>query len=218
MRLLIVGEHVGKGIDEERPIYRGTYRDRPYYCDQLGEDHEVNKAFFWFIESGREHADSDLDFVSDLSKATSLVLAYNCYSGKEFDLVEAIIGDEKPLAGEEFLGYDLSRGFFNSLLWYGLDICYRQTAGWDSAREDLLRLIQPLVCLVERYFKPKLNANGLFDDYSTARWCLECMTSIQTICPDWFESGENNYEVVGLHRVKVEQPEQAEQLEEAVTV
>ena len=47
--------------------------------------------------------------------------------------------------------------------------------------------------LVERHFKPLLNTNGLFDDYKTAKWCLDCMASIQTICPDWFESGENTF-------------------------
>ncbi len=209
MRLLIIGEPVGKGIVKKRPTYRGTYRDRPYFCDQFGEDHEVNKAFFWFIQQGKEDASNDLDIVCDLGKAKELAIAYKSYTGQEFEIVEATLGDEQPSVGRQFLGYDLSRGFFNSLLWYGLDICYHRMGGWDSEREDLLRLIQPLICLVEQHFKPKLNANGLFDDYKTAKWCLDCMASIQTICPDWFESGENNFEVVGLHRVKVEQAEPA---------
>lgn len=209
MRLLVIGEPVGKGIPKKRPVYRGTYRDRPYYCDQFGEDHEVNRAFFWFIQNGREETANDLDIVQDLGRAREIAAVYKRYAGQEFEVIEVTLENEEPSAGEQFLGYDLSRGFFNSLLWYGLDICYDRMGGWDSERADLLRVIQPLVCLVEHYFKPRLNANGLFDDYKTAKWCLDCMTSIQTICPDWFESGENNFEVVCLHKVKVERAELA---------
>src|SRR5438552_1997355 len=157
MQLLIIGEPVGRGIGKERPVYRGTYRDRPYYCEQFGEEHEVNKSYFWFIEKGREDVGSSLDVldvVHDLEGAKRLAVAYRCYAEQEFDVVEVTSGNEAPSVGEQFLGYDLSRGFFNSLLWYGMDICYHRMGGWDGQREDLLRLIQPLVCLVEHHFKP----------------------------------------------------------------
>ena len=116
MRLLKIGEPVGKGIPKKRPIYRGTYRDRPYYCDRVGEDHEVNKAFFWFVQNGREAKANDLDIVHDLGRAKEIALAYKHHAEQEFEVIEVTLEGEEPSAGEHFLGYDLSRGFFNSLL------------------------------------------------------------------------------------------------------
>ncbi len=202
MRLLIVGETVGRGLFQEESAYRGTYRDRPYYCETLADDHEVNQAFFWFIRHNDGAAEPEV--VRDLKKALHLVNVYKEHAGQEFEIIELVTGIEQPQAGKQFLGYDLSRESFNSLLWYGLEVCYRSTGGWDSEREDILKLLQPLVCLIEHHFKPKLNANGLFNDYATAKACLDCMSAIQTICPDWFESGENTFEVVGLYRVDTE--------------
>jgi hypothetical protein len=199
MRLLILGEPVGALSTLERPQYRGTYRDRPHYCEQFPEDHEVNQAFFW---STQRIDDEEYDIVHDLEKAMWLIGAYKENTGQEFDIVEVTKGEELPAVGTQFLGYDLSREFFNSLLWYGLEICYLNTGAWDQEREDLMRLIQPLVCLIEHHFKPMLNANGLFGQYVPAKNCLDCMAAIQTICPDWFESGENTFEVVGLHKVE----------------
>src|SRR5438105_1264840 len=106
MRLLIVGKPVGRGIAEERLKYRGTYRDRPYYCDQFSEDHEVNKAFFWFIQNGREGADNELDVVFDLRRAKALAAVYKRYTDQEFEVVEVTSGAESPSAGKQFLGYD----------------------------------------------------------------------------------------------------------------
>ena len=59
---------LGKNYPRNAPNYRGTDRVLPYHCDELPDEHEANKAFFWFIEEGGE-----LGVVHDLSKAKWLV-------------------------------------------------------------------------------------------------------------------------------------------------
>ena len=203
MRLLALGQAAGRSGGGANGSYKGTYRDRPHYADEFPDDHPVNQAFFWSIQKDPRLSEEEveLDAMRNLTKAKGLIATYKWHTGEEFDLVEVTRGNEQPEAGGEFLGFDLSRGIFNSLLWYGLEVCYQQPGAWDAEREDILRLIQPLVCLVEAYYKPRLNANGLFED---AQSCLDCMTSIQTIGPDWFESGENNFEVVGIYKISTE--------------
>src|SRR5215472_4294200 len=98
------------------PHYRGTYRAHPTCCEGLPEDSEINKLFFWFLEEGGE-----LGVVHDLSKALRYVELLNAYplpGYSHFEVVEVTGGDEAPQVGGELLGFDVSSGYNNSLLWW----------------------------------------------------------------------------------------------------
>lgn len=189
MNLLILGGKAS-GYSEGNPSYRGTYRAHPYYCDQFPESHEVNQVFLWFIEEGGE-----LGVVHDMEKARNLVELYRKCTGEQFEVVEVTTERDPPFVGTDFLGFDLSCGFNNSLLWWGLDL---QRQGHQM--KDNERVLNPLLRLVEEFFRPKLNSNGLFADCDTAAFCLECMTALQKIRPGLFE-GNGEYEVVGVYKL-----------------
>src|SRR5439155_26446134 len=101
----------------QNPLYRGTYRSHPTHCDALPDDHEINKLFFWFLEEGGE-----LGVVHNLSKALRFAELLNSYfAGRQhFEVIEATEGDSTPESGGALLGFDLSAGYNNSLLWWGL--------------------------------------------------------------------------------------------------
>ena len=67
----------------------------------------------------------------DLDKARDLVRVYRQHAKQEFELLEGTRDQAEPVAGKQFLGYDLSRDLFNSLLWYGLEICYQVGGAWN---------------------------------------------------------------------------------------
>ena len=110
MNLLILGKT--RHPEYVSLSYRGTSRFNPCYCEGLPEDHPANRAFFWFVDEGGE-----LGVVHDLAKARNLVALYKALDPPQsFEIVEAIVGDEPPALSGEFLGFDLSCGFNNSLI------------------------------------------------------------------------------------------------------
>ena len=187
-RLLILGTNVIDGYDH----YKGTYRTSPYYVEELPEDSEVNKLFFWYIGDGDE-----LEIISDINKAKKIVELYRNLSPPQlFEVVRVLELNEIPPENEEFLGYDLSCGYYYSLLSWALDI---ENKGEEEDR--VLKQISPLLNLVKKNFKPLLNKNCLFDDAETAKFCLECLMALQDIRPGLFENEEALFEVVGLSKV-----------------
>jgi len=187
-RFLIFGINMIDGYDH----YKGTYRTSPYYVDELPEDSEANQIFLWYIGTGDE-----LEFINDIDKAKKIVEVYkNLTPPQIFEVVRVLEVNESPPENEEFLGFDLSCGYFYSLLSWGLDI---ELEGEEEDR--LLKQISPLMDLVKKHFKPLLNKNSLFDDSETAKFCLECLMALQDIVPGLFENEEVIFEVIGLSKV-----------------
>lgn len=69
---------------------------------------------------------------------------------------------------------------------------YRTTPLW---------VLQPLLHLTKHFFQPRLDRSGLFDGYDTARFCLECMLTMQHFRPMLWENEEERFDVVGIWRV-----------------
>lgn len=155
--------------------YRGTFRRAPGYFENLPEDHEANGLFLWFLQEGGE-----LGIVHDRQKARRLRdFCNSCGSGGKFELVEVTDGEKGPFFGEEFLGFDLSQGLNNSLLWAGLD---RQVPG------DPGLPIRVLTNTIFRLFSKELNSNGLFSTFETAMQFRASLVALQALEPNLFES------------------------------
>jgi hypothetical protein len=187
-RFLILGTNIVEGYDQ----YKGTYRTSPYYVEEFPEESEINQLFLWYIGT-----DEELEIISDIEKAKKIVELYkNLTPPQIFDVVRVLEVNEPLPENEEFLGYDLSCGYYSSLLSWGLDI---DNEGEEEDR--LLKQISPLISLVKKHFKPLLNKNSLFDDSETAKFCLECLMALQDIVPGIFENEEVIFEVIGLSKV-----------------
>jgi hypothetical protein len=78
---------------------------------------------------------------------------------KNYELLEAVDGNRSPSLRGDFLGYDLSQGLNNSLLWWGLK------AKADKIDDDPVLL---LASTVFPFFAQQLNRHGLFSDMGTA--------------------------------------------------
>lgn len=189
--------------DSKLPFYKGTYRTSPNYHDELPETHEVNQHFLWFCE---QTEGDDYFVVRDLEKAKSLVKAYsNLPQPERFDIIEITEGQVFTASQKsEFLGYDLSAGCVYSLLAAGL--LYESKSSYSAEnlpQNDLLKIIEPLIRVVEEYFRPKLNQYRLFSDFATASFCLESMLALQAIHPGLWENETVIFEIVGLHKINL---------------
>jgi hypothetical protein len=188
--ILILGENLPLTASN----YRGTYRCHPYHCDAVSDSHKANQAFFWFVEAGGE-----IGVVHDVAKALSLVAAYGELK-QRFEVIEVSQGRSTPVHNSEFLGVDLSCMFNYSLLASGLD--FAPFHGASDRDDSLLQQIAPLIELVSRHYRPKLNSNGLFGNIEDAEHCLACMLALQRICPNlWEGEGSSDFRPVCLHRV-----------------
>jgi hypothetical protein len=194
MRLLIVN-----GPRDPRcpayQSYRGTYRAHPTYCDGVPKDHELNKMFFWFLEEGGE-----LGLVHDLTKAMRYVELLNTHLSHfsppytHFEVVEVTDGNTRPESNGNFIGFDLSAGYNNSLLSSGL----KQFSGVNQLAEP----IRELCDLMSRHYAPQLNAQGLFQTFEVASLCLRSMIALQDLSPSLFEGGDlREFRPVGLYTV-----------------
>jgi hypothetical protein len=200
VKLLIAGTDPAAFTGTPHPMYRGTQRSWPQYQDQFPEEHEVNQAFLWYIRE-----EYNLDFLEDLERARALVSAYKRYTGQDFDLLEVTVGEEPPELGHNLLGFDISVGW-ESLLSNGLHLCrdYDDTEPLYAELASFLRNLQPLLCLVERYFQPHLNDNVLFDDYATAKYCLDCVRSLESFMEDLFLDFDHEFQVLGLYKLETD--------------
>jgi hypothetical protein len=210
MRLLILGEPIAG--DESPPFlksYRGTFRSEPCYPEgfakSVGDEHPTVKLFdWWFDESAHDQEANGL--IRSLDKAKELVRTYAQYNLQELEIIEITLNDEVSVLGGEFLGFDLSLGFGDSLLYMtgGLALCHDYT-GWHDPREaQILHQLHPLMCLLEEHFKPLLNTQGLLPDYQIARQCWNCINAIEQFVPDVFDwGGPHKWEIIGLYRIAV---------------
>lgn len=180
---------------KESSQYRGTERITPYHIDELGDEHKVNKAFLEYCSEGNEYG-----IVHNLTKAKELIEVYRQLDPPQhFEIVEVTADKYPPETQSKFLGFDLSSGYHYSLLSWGLDIDREPPD--DMAIDDKFLTLQPLLRLTKKYFQPRLNLSGLFEDYDTANFCLECMLAMQKIRPGLWENDEVKFEVIGLWEV-----------------
>ncbi len=176
------------------PLYRGTYRAHPSHCDELPDDHEINKLFFWFLEEGGESG-----VVRDITKALRFVELWNARLKEKsrFETVEVADGDTHPQSNGMFIGFDLSAGYNNSLLSSGL----KQFVGVNQLQGP----VRELWDLVSRHYAPQLNGQGLFQTFEVASLCLRAMTALQDLSRNLFEGGNlREFRPVGLYSVAQE--------------
>lgn len=145
MRLLILNGPRDPYIDAST-TYRGTYRAHPTFTDAYPDHHPVNLLFAWFIDEGGENG-----VVRNLERALeySRVLNACSCSQSHYEVVEVVSRDEEPESCGTLLGYDLSSGCSNSLLYYGLNYD-TNSPGLSLDTRDLLENIQ-------HRFSPLLN-------------------------------------------------------------
>jgi hypothetical protein len=180
----------------DSPVYRGTDRATPYYCDDLGDEHPVNKAFFWYCSEGGE-----LGLVHDLVRARELVLAYRQLRPSQHYEILAVTKEDVPPIGGKIVGFDLSAGYKYSLLGWKLEI---DRDSHDLPADDEYWLIHPILRLIKEFFQPQLNSNGLFDNFAVAKFCLGCMIALQKIRSNLWENDNVRFEVVGLWEISSE--------------
>lgn len=172
--------------------YRGTYREHPFHFDELPEDHEANRAFRVYVSVTDEGGP-----IAEMEDACMILRTYRRWApSRDFELV-----DVDPTAegtADTFLGYDISCGFYYSLVAAALE--------WAPSEESRARCspgVDVLSELLRRHFHARLNAHRLFDDRQTAQECLDAMMALQRIQPQLYEDSEMEFEVVRLCRVDV---------------
>lgn len=168
------------------PVYRGTFRMHPTHFDNLPEDHEANILFAWFIEEGGE-----LGIVHDKAKAQNLRDFCNSYgTHRNYEVVEACDLDQFPSHDGELLGYDLSQGLNNSLLWWGLRAA-------DETPSDPILI---LVSVVFAHFSQQLNRYGLFSEINIAIKCQQALIALQALRPNLIEGDDlGKFRVTALY-------------------
>ncbi len=178
---------LGENIVQDTLEYRGTYRSTSMYISEMSEDSDVNKWFIWYVQKGGK-----LGIINNIDKAKKIVTLYEKLpTPKTFEIVRIVKDVKEVPTEEEFIGYDLSDSYHYSLLSWGLEID-NDTTGYGFEKID------PLLSLTKSYFKPKLNKNGLFYNKDDAKFCLDCMMSLQEIKPDLWEGEDYCFEIVGL--------------------
>jgi hypothetical protein len=191
MKLLILDGYRDPRLRDQCPPYRGTYRAHPTHCDELPDHSEINQLFFWFLEEGGEPG-----MVRDLTKALRFAELWNARLKQEnrFEIMEVVDGDGPSESGGNFIGFDLSSGYNNSLLSWGLKL----SVGTNQLAEP----IRDLCDLLSRHYAPQLNGHGLFQDFEAASLCLRSMTALQGLSSNLFEGGDlKEFRPVGLYAV-----------------
>ena len=158
--------------------YRGTYRAHPTYNDSVPPGHEINQLFTWYLAEGGESG-----VINDVAKALRYATLLNLHplpQANHFEVVE-VVDDHQPESGGYLLGFDLSSGFSNSLLWWW---------GPEPIAEPSPSVPEPvnvLADLMYRYYAPCRNQYGLFPTAIIASRCLSAMDALQRLSPNLFE-------------------------------
>jgi hypothetical protein len=226
-RLLVLG--IGVFPDMRVSNYRGVYRLHPTDLEshpqhRTGDD-ELKQLLEWY-----SHEYITLGGVDprDLPSLRELLHRVRHLTEIEFEIVEVTKGEQPPQIGTEFLGFDISAGLLchDSFLPRFLvpDDYLLVPPDWEDPEAELYanlphyslgsaarwddpdHRIYPLYYLVAEHFGPKLNANWLFTDYATAKFCFDVITALRDFAPDEFEVGVNKFEVIcGIYKVLVEE-------------
>src|SRR4051812_17604022 len=103
-----------------------------------------------------------------------------------------------PALHEGQLGFDISLSGWYSLLSWGLT--------WSGDVQPPAQ-VRPLLELVERYFRPRLNAHGLFAHWEDARFFLDVAENLSTLVPGlWEAPGHDRFAIVQLTAVSLADP------------
>ena len=170
--------------------YRGTHRAVPSHCDEMPDDQEINRLFFWYLDEGGEEG-----VVRDAAKALRFAELWNerLPKDEQFEVVEVTEGNEPPSGGGSLLGFDISSGLGG----------YSLLAGWLSEIpkvEGLPDAIWEMSNLLARFYGPQLNAFGLFCTRESAAMCLRSMVAMQSLSPNMYESGDvRDFRVLGVY-------------------
>jgi hypothetical protein len=176
---------LGQTMPFSPPHYRGTYRAGPAYVEGLPDSAIPNRAFLQYSRQGEKLDSRDL--------ALQLAAVFR-QAGQALD----VIGIEEatcspPAAVEGQLGFDVSLGGWYSLLSWGLT--------WSGDVQPPAQ-VRPLLALIERYFRPRLNAHGLFARWEDARFFLDVTENLSALVPGLWESpGHDRFAIVQLTAV-----------------
>jgi hypothetical protein len=160
----------------------------PMHFDTLPEDHEANMLFAWFIEEGGE-----LGVVHDVTKARKLRDLCNSYGlENNYEVVEACDGGQLSSHCGEPLGYDLSQGLNNSLLWWGLKLGDKKPSN----------PVPVLAEVVFAHFSQQLNRYGLFSEINSATKCRDALGALQALQPNFIEGSDlGKFRATALYRI-----------------
>jgi hypothetical protein len=170
--------------------YRGCYRGQPGFQDGFEEKHPVNQMFFKYLD-----ATDTYGLITDLELAKQIVDSYRHYIPKEQFEVLSVIHEAPQEEMDRFVGFDISSGFNVSYLYNQLDICLSTET--QSTENELYAQANPLMCLLEAFFRPKLNSHSLFSSYETAKFCLDCIMAFDRPFPNLWDDPKK-YTVIGL--------------------
>jgi hypothetical protein len=173
----------------DAPNYRGICRCGPAYADELPEDHPINRAFLEYVQGHGQRLETR-------EAALRLGEAFR-QAGRPCDIVQIDLASSEPkelVPG--LLGYDIAQNGWYSLLSWGFqeDRTAPTSGPWA-----------PIFHLINTYFRPLLNENGLFATWSDARFFLDIVEAVSTLAPGTWESeGHEQFEIVQLVEVTPE--------------
>jgi len=184
---MIRGSTSFRSLPEE---YRGTNRGFPYHVDECDP---AKQAYSLYSD-----AEDEDGFLHDINIARKVVKAYETLMPPElYEIIEVTEGKETPESLENiFLGYDLSclgESLVASLITLNRESDDRP---WEVGVSRPAILFDRLIV---DHFKPKLNKYLLFDSYEAAEYCLECMTAVLELAPQFYEPV--GYRVVGIYKI-----------------
>jgi len=163
--------------------YRGIYRKEPEYPEQKTEEMDIWKRSAYARWDIKKYS----AFIRDIDDATRLFTEY-VGLGKQVDLLKVILADEEINIEKEknqFIGYDVAT--------FG---CYSAIAdrpvAWDANKinrvsDDKELIAWPLWKLEGRYFSPRLNESGLFQNWVDAELFMNVEQSLSRIFPEFYE-------------------------------
>lgn len=174
--------------------YRGVERPTVSYVAEVTDEHEANQTFYKYL-----HLANEQGVLQDLQACREWVEVYKRLTPPlNFEIVELTTFNQAPISPvHQFLGFDIACVYRISLLSWGLE--FNTTAGEKMECGNEIRdPILPLLQLIEAYFKPQLNKNGLFDTCDAASFCLKVMLALQDMRPNLWEGDDCKFEVLGL--------------------
>lgn len=139
--------------------------------------------------------------IHDVAKAVRFAGLWNLQDPqRHFEIVEVTTDNTQPRVGKCLLGFDLSAGFNNSFLSWGLQ--------QFEFRAELPAEIQELDELISRHYAPQLNGQGLFQTYEIAAQCLRSMKALQRLSPNLYEGDDDleKFEPVGVYLLDLDKP------------
>jgi hypothetical protein len=175
------------------PNYRGTLRRPPSYRDELPESHEVNQLFQWYLNEGGEFG-----VVHNFDKARAYAAKLNGLSLEaQFEVVQVDKNPRKSEQAGNFLGFDISAGFYASMI---RNVLLPDFSVHPKAENTFDEGMRALSKLHRSYFLPSLNECRLFDDFDIASFCLRTLVALNDCRPNWIEGSDlSEYQVVALY-------------------